>query len=123
MHWGKGRAPIARRLRRASTGAELKLWPWLRGKRFDGLKFRRQHPIGPFFADFACCELKLVIELDGAGHFDQAKADADRTAFLRSRGWEVLQFGNHEVELELHAVLETIVRVVELRRENGFPSP
>jgi very-short-patch-repair endonuclease len=77
------------------------------------LKFRRQHPVGPYFLDFACVSIGLAIELDGAGHEDRRAYDSVRDEFLRDAGWRVLRFGNHEVELELHAVLETIVHEIE----------
>ncbi len=76
-----------------------------------GFKFRRQHPCGPYFLDFACESLLLAIELDGAGH--DAAQDAERDSSLRDEGWTVLRFGNDDVVLRLHAVLETIVVEIE----------
>jgi very-short-patch-repair endonuclease len=63
----------------------------------EGIKFRRQHPIGPYFADFACASKGLVIEIDGDHHADQAEADARRTAVIESYGWKVVRFGANEV--------------------------
>jgi very-short-patch-repair endonuclease len=63
----------------------------------DGTKFRRQHPIGPYFADFACTSKKLVIEIDGHHHADQAEADARRTAVMEGQGWRVIRFAANEV--------------------------
>ena len=63
----------------------------------DGIKFRRQHPIGPYFADFACVSKKLVIEIDGHHHADQTEADMRRTALMESQGWRVVSFGANEV--------------------------
>jgi len=82
------------------------------------LKFRRQHPIGPFFADFACFERKLIIELDGGQHFDNARYDARRTASLEAAGWSVLRFWDNDVLLEADDVLEAILNAV-----NGTPHP
>jgi very-short-patch-repair endonuclease len=61
------------------------------------LKFRRQHPVGPYFADFACVSRKLVIEIDGNFHDDQIAADARRTAEMETLGWRVLRFAAREV--------------------------
>jgi very-short-patch-repair endonuclease len=74
-----------------------------------GLKFRRQHPIGPFVADFACPERGLVIELDGSQHLEQRTADAERTRSLESLGFRVLRFWNNQVLRETEAVLATIL--------------
>ncbi len=100
----------ARQLRRASTEAEQRLWNRLRGGQLKGAKFRRQHPIGPYIADFFCLAAKLVIELDGGGHAaeEQRRADAARTAYLESCGYRVLRFWNNEVVENLDGVLERI---------------
>jgi len=63
----------------------------------EGIKFRRQHPIGPYFADFACASQNLVIEIDGDHHADQVEADALRTAVMESMGWRVVRLGANEV--------------------------
>ena len=75
----------ARRLRRDQTETERRLWARLRARQLCGAKFRRQHPIGRFVADFCCLEHGLVVELDGGQHFEsrQMKRDAKRDAFLR----------------------------------------
>jgi very-short-patch-repair endonuclease len=82
----------ARELRRDSSKPERICWELLRAHRLDDFKFRRQHPIGPYFADFACPSRRLVIEIDGEHHACQAQADARRTAFLEDQGWRVLRF-------------------------------
>ena len=69
----------------------------LRAKRTAGVKFRRQHPIGPYFADFACVSRRLVIEIDGEQHAYQVDADARRTAVLEQAGWRVVRFWANEV--------------------------
>jgi very-short-patch-repair endonuclease len=92
-----GKVTRARELRRESTYPEKICWELLRAHRMDGIKFRRQHPIGRYFVDFACVQRKLVIEIDGEHYDRQLKADASRTAFLESEGWRVLRFSAAEV--------------------------
>jgi very-short-patch-repair endonuclease len=75
-----------RRLRAESTSEEQKLWRRLRAKRFAGFKLRRQHQIGPFFADFCCVNRRLLIEFDGGQHVEQEHKDAARTAYLEGQG-------------------------------------
>ena len=95
----------ARSLRDDMTLAEKKLWQAMRGKQLDGLRFRRQHPIGPYIADFACIDKSLVIELDGGQHQDQVAYDEQRTAFMVQQGWQVLRFWNNDVLNNLEGVL------------------
>jgi very-short-patch-repair endonuclease len=92
------------------TIAERKLWWHLRRVAPNGSHFRRQATIGPYFADFACHDLRLVIELDGGqhGHADQMLADTVRTDFLNSRGYRVLRFWNNEVLTNIDGVLTAI---------------
>lgn len=85
----------ARELRRDGSRAEQICWDLLRDRRIEG--FRRQHPIGPYFADFACVSRKLVIEIDGGHHADQVEADARRTTAMQREGWRVLRFWANEV--------------------------
>ncbi|HLX27643.1 MAG TPA: endonuclease domain-containing protein [Casimicrobiaceae bacterium] len=107
-------APIydARHLRTESTDAERRVWWLLRNRRLLGCKFRRQHPIGPFFVDFACVERRLIIELDGGQHTERAQYDSQRTSWLESRGWRVLRFWNDDVLLRPDDALEAIVSVL-----------
>jgi crossover junction endodeoxyribonuclease RuvC len=111
---GASRKPTAfetgqpRRLRRDSTDCERIVWGQLRAKRFDGYKFRRQEPILGFTADFVCHERRLIIELDGGPHADNAAGDARRTALLNQAGFRVLRFWNTDVIDNLEGVLETI---------------
>jgi very-short-patch-repair endonuclease len=98
----------ARRLRRALTDAERKLWTALRSRRFDGYKFRRQHPFGPYVLDFYCEQRNLAIELDGGQHSEQVERDAVRTAWLAAQGCKVVRFWNNDVSANLPAVLEQI---------------
>jgi very-short-patch-repair endonuclease len=76
-----------RALRSGMTLAEHKLWQAIRGKQVAGYRFCRQHPVGPYIADFACLETKLVVELDGGQHQEQVDYDMQRTAFLLREGW------------------------------------
>ncbi len=87
----------ARDLRRDGSRAERKVWELLRDRRIGGAKYRRQYPIGPYFADFACISLKLVIEVDGDHHAFQVEADARRTAAIEREGWRVVRFWANEV--------------------------
>jgi len=103
--------PIARKLRRDATAVESKLWRHLRSRQIEGAKFRRQFPIGPYIADFACIELKLIIELDGGQHVESA-TDAVHTARLETNGYTVIRFWNSEVIENLEGVLEAIRREI-----------
>jgi very-short-patch-repair endonuclease len=113
----------ARGLRQSSTDAERLLWHHLRDRRLARFKFRRQHPIGPYFADFACIDAHLVVELDGAQHFErdaQAK-DVRRTASMSAAGWQVLRFDNGQVLQETQGVLQAILGA--LHSNSPHPSP
>jgi len=98
----------ARHLRRSQSDAEGLLWSRLRSRQLYGLKFRRQHPIGPYVADFCCNEASLLVELDGGQHAEQTGEDQRRTRYLQSRGFRVLRFWNNQVLTGLDAVLEVI---------------
>ena len=89
------------RLRKNETPAEKHLWKMLRNRNLLGLKFRRQHPIARFIADFYCAELKLVIEIDGSIHEreDIIKYDLERENYLKELGLKVLRFKNEDVFL------------------------
>ena len=76
----------ARALRKRMTDAEQLLWRHLRSRNMHGLKFRRQHCIGQYIADFACVEKKIIVEADGGQHSENADQDAARTAYLNSQG-------------------------------------
>lgn len=104
------RTARSRQLRQRQTFAEKKLWQAIRGRRLDGLKFLRQHPIDRYFADFACEKARLVIELDGGIHEDddQASYDLVRQREIESLGWFVLRFLNDEVVHELPKVLDAV---------------
>jgi very-short-patch-repair endonuclease len=94
--------------RKNPTNAEGLLWSRLRNRRPVGLKFRRQHPLGPFILDFFCVEKRLAVELHGAGHARTIVADAARSEWLERRGIRVIRFTNQQILKDLDAVLETI---------------
>ena len=112
MVQAKSRIGTARRLRRDWTKAEARLWLALRGRKLDGFKFRRQVPIDRYFADFACLQAKLVVELDGGQHAERVEYDAARTAVLESCGFQVLRFWNHHVLTDMDGVLHEISTVL-----------
>ena len=98
----------ARTLRRDMTDAEQRLWRALRHKQVNGHRFRRQHPVGQYIADFACIEQKIIIELDGGQHQEQVAYDGQRTRLLQAHGWTVLRFWNNDVLNNLAGVLAVI---------------
>jgi very-short-patch-repair endonuclease len=106
---------LAWHLRRRMTSAEQVLWKKLRARRFHGLKFRRQAPLGPYIVDFLCVKKRLVIEIDGASHLvpGAEKYDAKRDAYLQRHGFTVLRFGHRQTLESPEIVLERIALFVE----------
>jgi len=102
----------AKELRKEMTPAEHKLWSALQGKQL-GVKFRRQHAIGPYITDFCCIKEKLIIEVDGSQHLDQADYDEERTAYFQSRGYRVLRFWNNQVTNDLNGVIVAIQEILD----------
>jgi very-short-patch-repair endonuclease len=100
----------AKVLRGDSTDAERMLWSQIRAKRLDGLKFRRQHPIGKYIVDFVCLEKKIIIELDGGQHSapERKEYDRERDNWLEKEGYKVLRFWNNDVLLNIKRALEVI---------------
>jgi very-short-patch-repair endonuclease len=111
---------LAKGLRKISTDVEQLLWSRLRAGRFEGMKFRRQHPIGQYIADFVCLERKLIIELDGGQHAlpDGILKDRQRDAWLEKEGYTVIRFWDNEVLTNTSGVLEAISE-----RLHRTPSP
>ncbi len=104
----------ARQHRVGPTVGEALLWQELRARRLNGYKFRRQHPINRFIADFCCLEHKLIVEIDGPVHQDQSERDAERTAALEGFGFRVLRFTNDQVEQDMVAVLRALRHALAL---------
>jgi very-short-patch-repair endonuclease len=90
------------------TPAEAKLWTAVRGRKLNGLGFRRQHPLVPFVVDFACPSRLLIVEIDGDIHARQQQQDAARTEILSQFGWDVIRFSNHDVLNDFSNVLDRI---------------
>jgi len=104
---------VARALRRDATDAERIMWRLLRDRRLNGVKFRRQVPIGPFVADFASVERRLVVELDGGQHAESS-SDVARDRFLAANGWRVVRFWNNDVMKNREGVLESLQQALAL---------
>jgi very-short-patch-repair endonuclease len=117
VHEGQKR-DRARELRKDMTLAERKLWSLLQARQLDGFRFRRQMPVGPYVADFACLEATLIIEVDGGQHLDSL-SDAARDRFLASRGFRVLRFWNNDVLANPEGVRAVIAR----RLSEACPHP
>ena len=118
MRKNQRQSAFARELRRKQTDAEKALWIKLRDRQIDGLKFRRQQPIGSYIVDFVCFDRKLIIEIDG-GHHSEDKVlteDNDRSRWLTEQNYQVLRFWNNEVLTNQEGVLERI-------RTASSPSP
>ena len=111
----------AKMLRSSMTDAERRLWYRLRAHRFDGLKFKRQTPIGPYIVDFACLGRKLVIEVDGGQHADN-RNDVVRDDYLRTEGFRVLRFWNNDVLRNTQGVLELILSTFSTPSPGSPPS-
>ena len=99
---------LAREMRSGMTESESILWEYLRNKRFYGLKFKRQHPIGRYIADFFCHSLKLVIELDGSIHDNRKEYDKNRDDYLSACGYNILRISNEEITDSAETALEKI---------------
>jgi very-short-patch-repair endonuclease len=104
----------ARKNRRKLTYFEKHFWEMVRDRRYKGLKFRRQHVLEPYIADFYCSDLKLVIELDGPIHHSEASLlyDQRRDDFMRSNGYTVLRFSNEMLIEETERIFDEIDKCV-----------
>ncbi|MFC5373793.1 endonuclease domain-containing protein [Brevundimonas faecalis] len=119
-----GSVSRARVQRRALTPPEARLWVCLRRCGLNDLKFRRQHPIGPYVLDFYCAEAKLAVEVDGATHArsDRVEHDRRRTAWLEQQGLLVLRIVAEDVRVHLGDVLTSIRSTAESRMRVKNPS-
>ena len=106
---------FAKALRQTSTEAESLLWQRLRNRQIENLKFRRQHPLDKYIADFYCHEKALVIELDGSIHDAKEKKEDDfnRTYVLQEFGITVIRFSNEEIKSNMEFVIERIKEFVQ----------
>jgi len=102
----------ARRLRRDQTLFEEQLWKCLRDRRFSQFKFRRQHPIGSYIADFVCLECKLIVEMDGSQHAENNSYDEERDQWLAERGYRVLRIWNNQWVCQRENVLQAILNAL-----------
>lgn len=111
----------ARALRRRQTPSETKLWQHLRAKRLENVKFFRQYPVGPYIADFAAPNIRLIIEVDGGGHAElkQQAYDAERDAWFTAQEWRVLRIWSNEVEKNIEGVVEQILLYFPRRALRG----
>jgi len=105
---------MAKELRKNMTSSENALWLYLKGG-INGLKFRRQHPIGIYIADFYCHGVKLIIEIDGSIHNEIEIIDSDKTRQkeLEELGYTVIRFTNEQVNIEVEKVLREIELTIE----------
>jgi adenine-specific DNA-methyltransferase len=105
---------LTRKLRREQTDAEKALWAKLKSRQMEGVKFRRQHPLGPYIVDFISLERKIILEVDGGQHNEREarRRDEERVAWLKERGYRVLRFWNDEVLTNMNGVLEKIKEAI-----------
>ncbi len=102
----------ARYLRHHHTPAEARLWAHIRANQLDDVHFRRQYAIGKYIVDFCAPYHKLIVELDGSHHLEQAKQDSERTEFLKTRGYREIRFRNNDVMNNLDNVIKAIEHVL-----------
>ena len=109
----------AKRLRKKETKAEKELWDLLKSRRCEGFKFRRQHPIHYFVADFCCHEERLIIEVDGEIHTNECikEHDENRTAELKRFGVRILRFSNEQI---LNNIDEVIAEIKKFLHKHPF---
>jgi len=114
---------LARNLRARESWGERLMWSWLRSRRFESYKFRRQFPLGPHMLDFFCHEAKLDIEVDGSQHGfpEQRAADLERDSFLETQGIKVLRFWNSRLRREKEVVRNTIWQTLQERAPHPLP--
>jgi very-short-patch-repair endonuclease len=106
----QGQVGFARELRQKHTDAERALWMKLRNREMEGVKFRRQQPIGPYIVDFVSFQRRIIIEIDGGQHNEEKirERDEERTMRLEERGYRIIRFWNNEVLTNPQGVLERI---------------
>jgi very-short-patch-repair endonuclease len=114
----------ARALRKEMTPFEKLIWQQIRMRKLNGFKFRRQHPISLFIADFFCYEALLILEIDGSVHDqpDQKAYDIERTGILNTLNIKVLRFTNNDVQYNMPGVLKEIRKELLTRKDSNTPS-
>ena len=112
----------ARQLRTNATDAERKLWHKIRRRQLEGFRFRRQVPLGPYIVDFACLSAKLIVEVDGGQHGEEANilSDLQRTEWLERQGFRVIRLWNIDVLQNVDGVWENIAAALA---EAPHPNP
>jgi very-short-patch-repair endonuclease len=110
---------FARQLRRDETEPEKIMWELLRNRRFLGFKFRRQHVVEGFVADFCCHQLKFIVEIDGWVHDKRKRYDNVRDEILRSKGYSIIRFKNEEVVGNLSRVCQSLEYALTLTLSRG----
>ena len=117
----------ARAMRHEPAPAEKKLWRLLRDRQLNGFKFRRQHRLAGYIADFYCHKVMLVVELDGDSHGDRTAYDEQRTKRLERRGHHVIRFVNDDVfwhgDAVLQAIYDECLRLTGQIEAGPHPSP
>ena len=113
----------ARVLRKNPTDAERLLWKHLRLRQIGGHKFRRQQALGHYIVDFVCLEKRLVVEVDGGQHSEQADYDARRSVWLETQGFRILRFWDHEIFKQIDAVKQVIAGAVGCKFDAPLLSP
>jgi very-short-patch-repair endonuclease len=113
---------IARRLRKDVTEAEQFAWKRLRQRQVGNFKFRRQQELGPYIVDFVCLESRLIFELDGGQHAENAEADRIRTQWLEGQGFRVCRVWNHQVFQEWDTIVQELERLL-VRTPHPNPPP
>lgn len=115
---------LARELRQRQTPSEQLLWSQLQSHKLDGLKFRRQYPIGPFIVDFCAPSIRLIIEVDGGIHETQADHDAERQHAIESLGFHFLRLSADHIERDIASALTQIRQTIrDLAEEPSPPAP
>ncbi|WP_424245516.1 very-short-patch-repair endonuclease [Elusimicrobium posterum] len=110
LEYNKNNKPLAKKLRKTMTEAEVILWSRLRRKQFNEAVFIRQKMIGNYIVDFCCVKSNLIIEIDGSGHYTEEEKikDSIKDTYLDMQGFKVLRFSNLEVLKNLNNVLSSI---------------
>jgi very-short-patch-repair endonuclease len=105
---------LAQEMRREMTETEKILWGELNLRKLGGLRFRKQHPIGRYIADFCCPSIKLVVEVDGEIHSSQQEYDKNRDEYLIAQGYTTLRFSDKQIKENMMEVLSVIRKNIKI---------